>query len=83
MEAARAYTLDHLKKRQMTTLPTQANMVMIDWKTTPAPKMLAAFRTKSVEIGRSWPIWPTASRITIGSMADMQNFCGALDAIIA
>ena len=83
MEAARAYTLDHLQKRRVTALPTQANMVMIDWKTAQAPQMLAAFRTKSVEIGRSWPIWPTVSRITIGSMADMQNFCGALDTLMA
>lgn len=83
MEAARAFTLDHLKKRQVTTVPTQANMVMIDWKTAPAAQMQAAFRGKSVEIGRSWPIWPTVSRITIGSMDDMREFCGALDAIMA
>jgi histidinol-phosphate aminotransferase len=54
-------------------------MIMIDWKTKAAKDMQAAFRTQSVEIGRSWPIWPTVSRITVGSMADMKNFCMALD----
>lgn len=81
MEAARGYTLDHLKKRGLTVVPTNANMIMIDWKTKPAKDVQAAFRTQSVEIGRSWPIWPTVSRITVGSMEDMQNFALALDKV--
>ncbi len=74
-------TLAHLKKRGLTVFPTDANMLMIDWKTVPAPKMQAAFRTQSVEIGRSWPIWPTVSRVTVGSMDDMEAFCAGLDKI--
>jgi histidinol-phosphate aminotransferase len=81
MEAARGYTLDHLKKRGLLVVPTNANMIMIDWKTKPAKTMQDAFRTQSVEIGRSWPIWPTVSRITVGSMEDMQNFAIALDKV--
>lgn len=81
METARGLTLDHLKKRGLQAVPTSANMVMIDWKTKPAKEVQAAFRTQSVEIGRSWPIWPTVSRITIGSAADMKAFCTALDKV--
>lgn len=81
MEAARGFTLDHLKKRELTLIPTRANMIMIDWKSKPATAMQAAFRTQSVEIGRSWPIWPTVSRVTVGSMEDMQNFAIALDKV--
>lgn len=81
MESARGVTLDHLKARGLKVVPTSANMVMIDWKSKPAKEMQAAFRTQSVEIGRSWPIWPTVSRITIGSMADMKAFCTALDKV--
>jgi len=81
MEAARGFTLDHLKKRGLMVIPTNANMLMIDWKTKPAKDMQAAFRTQSVEIGRSWPIWPTVSRVTVGSMEDMQNFAIALDKV--
>jgi len=47
----------------------------------PAAKMQAALRTQSVEIGRSWPIWPTVSRVTVGSMADMTAFCAGLDQV--
>ncbi|THD76261.1 MAG: aminotransferase class I/II-fold pyridoxal phosphate-dependent enzyme [Phenylobacterium sp.] len=81
MQEARAMTLEHLKKRGATVLPTNANMLMIDWKTTKAGAMQQAFRTQSVEIGRSWPIWPTVSRVTVGSMEDMTAFCAAYDQV--
>ncbi|CAN5444328.1 pyridoxal phosphate-dependent aminotransferase [soil metagenome] len=83
MQAARGMTLDHLKKRGLTVVPTEANMFMIDWKNRQAKDMQAAFRTQSVEIGRSWPIWPTVSRVTVGSMTEMKDFCIALDKVWA
>ena len=81
MEAARSMTLAHLAKRDLMVLPTHANMFMIDWKTRPAREMQAAFLAQNVEIGRSWPIWPTRSRVTVGSMNDMAAFCAALDRV--
>ena len=81
MQDARGMTLEHLKKRGLAVKPTDANMVMIDWKSKPAKDVQAAFRTQDVEIGRSWPIWPTVSRVTVGSMADMTAFCNALDKV--
>lgn len=83
MREARGMTLEHLKKRGAKVFPTQANMVMIDWKTKAAKDMQAAFRTQSVEIGRSWPIWPTVSRVTVGSMEDIKAFCMAYDKVAA
>lgn len=81
MQAARGMTLEHLKKRKLKVISGDANMFMVDWKTKPAKDMQAAFRTQSVEIGRSWPIWPTVSRVTVGSMEDMTAFCAALDKV--
>jgi histidinol-phosphate aminotransferase len=81
MQDARAMALDHLARRGLKTIPSHANMIMIDWKTRPAKDMLAAFRAQDVEIGRSWPIWPTASRVTVGSMAEMDAFCAGLDKV--
>jgi histidinol-phosphate aminotransferase len=83
MREARGLTLEHLKTRGATVIPTDANMLMIDWKTRPAKDMQAAFRTQSVEIGRSWPIWPTVSRVTVGSMEEMKAFCMAYDKVTA
>jgi histidinol-phosphate aminotransferase len=82
MQDARGMTFDHLRKRKVRFIDnTEANMFMIDWKTRAAKDMQAAFRTQSVEIGRSWPIWPTVSRVTVGSMDDMTAFCAALDRV--
>ncbi|MDO7842351.1 pyridoxal phosphate-dependent aminotransferase [Sphingomonas immobilis] len=83
MEGVRAITLAHLKKKGLDVKPTAANMFMIDWKTKPAKDMQAAFRKQDVEIGRSWPIWPTVSRVTVGSKEDMTAFIGAVDKIVA
>ncbi|WP_040508269.1 pyridoxal phosphate-dependent aminotransferase [Gluconobacter morbifer] len=81
MIAARSMTFRHLHKRGLTFIPSDANMFVLDWKQ-PAAPIKEAFLKKGVIIGRSWPIWPNASRITVGSMEDMQQFCTALDAII-
>jgi histidinol-phosphate aminotransferase len=82
MQAARGVALDYLKAKGLTVVPTNANMFMIDWKTRPAKDVQTAFRAQSVEIGRSWPIWPTVSRVTVGSMAEMKAFCMALDKVM-
>ena len=81
MRQARGVALEHLKKRKITVIRTDANMFMVDWRTRKAGEMQAALRAQSVEIGRSWPIWPTVSRVTVGSMADMEAFCQALDKV--
>ena len=82
MQEARAMTLEHLKKRKLLVVGnTSANMLMIDWKSKQANDMRVAFRAQGVEIGRNWPIWPTVSRVTVGSMDDMTAFCTALDKV--
>lgn len=81
MEVARAYALDALKKKGIKTMPTKANMFMVDWGNKTAKEMQGKFRAQSVEIGRNWPIWPNMSRITVGSMEDMKNFALALNTV--
>ncbi|MGH6828633.1 MAG: aminotransferase class I/II-fold pyridoxal phosphate-dependent enzyme [Rhizomicrobium sp.] len=77
--ATRAMTIDFLKKRGLRLIgPSQTNFVMADWKTRTAKEMQAAFRAQDVEIaGARWPIWPTVSRISIGSRQDMEGFFNA------
>ena len=81
MRDARDMTFEHLKRRRLDYIGSSANMFMIDWKTRDARAMQAAFRTQSIAIGRSWPIWPTVSRVTVGSMREMVAFCEALDRV--
>ena len=84
MIATREETIATLKKRGLTVHPgSQANMFMVDWKTKPAKDMQAAILAKNVQIGRNWPIWPTVSRVSVGSPTEMKTFCSAVDSVIA
>ena len=83
MIAVREETLDHMKKRGIATIGSQANMFMADWGALGTPAdMQQKFLDQGVQIGRSWDAWPTMSRITIGSAEDMQTFRLALDRIL-
>ena len=82
MVAVREQTFAHLRHRGIAYLPSDANMFMVDWRR-PAPEMKAAFAAEKIDIGRSWAIWPTRSRVTVGSAADMRSFCAAVDRITA
>ena len=80
----RGMTEDFLKKRGLRLiLPTEANMLMVDWKTKTAHEMQTAFRAQGVEIARTFPAWPTVSRITIGSKTDMEGFFAAFDKVVS
>ena len=61
---------------------SQANMFMMDWKK-PAKEMQAAMLAtpEKVQIGRNWPIWPTVSRVTVGSAEDMAKFRSAVEKV--
>ncbi|WP_235682110.1 aminotransferase class I/II-fold pyridoxal phosphate-dependent enzyme [Sphingobium yanoikuyae] len=81
MIAARNATFDHLQNKRLSYIPSDANMFMVDWKR-PAKDVVALFEQNDVAIGRSWDIWPTISRITVGSAANMEKFCSVVDKII-
>jgi len=80
----RGMTVDFLKKQNLRLiLPTETNMLMVDWKTKTAHEMQTAFRAQDVEISRTFPAWPTVSRITIGSKADMEGFFAAFKKVVS
>ena len=51
----------------------QTNCFMIDTGR-PGHGVIAAMRAQKVYIGRIWPVWPNAVRITVGSADDMAKF---------
>jgi histidinol-phosphate aminotransferase len=73
MERVRKDTLALLDKRGIAYIPPRANFFMVDWKK-PAPAVKKAFAAEGVEIGRNWAIWPTMSRVTVGSAEEMDVF---------
>jgi histidinol-phosphate aminotransferase len=85
MMETRAMTVDFLRKANLKLIgPSQANFLMIDWKTRNAKDMQAAFRAEGVLIaGPRWPIWPTVSRVSIGSKQDMEAFFGAFKRVVS
>jgi histidinol-phosphate aminotransferase len=79
----RAMTAAFLTKRDLKVIgPSQANFLMVDWKTKTAKEMHAALLAQGVEIaGARWPVWPTVSRISIGSKEDMEGFFNAFNKV--
>lgn len=77
MRKARAEAFKVLDQQKLAYLPSDANMFMVDWGK-PAKEVQKAFAAEGVAIGRSWPIWPNRSRITVGSMDDMHAFNAAV-----
>jgi len=81
----RAMTVDFLTKRGLKVIgPSEANMIMVDWKTKSAKEMGAMYKAQGVQIaGPRWPVWPTVGRVSIGSKADMEAFMNASSKILA
>jgi histidinol-phosphate aminotransferase len=80
----RAMTEAFLTKQGLRVIgPSHANMLMVDWKTKTAKDMQLAFRAQGVEIaGGRWAVWPTVSRITIGSRQEMEGFIAACNKVL-
>lgn len=83
MIANREETIAWLTRKGIAVQPgSQANMFMMDWKK-PAKEMQAALLAtpEKVQIGRAWAIWPTVSRVTVGSADDMAKFRSAVEKV--
>lgn len=81
MNANRDKAIAFLTKKKIKVIPgSHANMFMIDWGK-PAKAMSDALLAENVQIGRSWPIWPNVSRVSVGSAAEMDAFCAAVDKV--
>jgi histidinol-phosphate aminotransferase len=81
MVANREETIAWLTKKGLFVHPgANANMFMVDWKK-PAKDVQTALIAEKVQIGRSWAIWPTVSRVTVGSPSEMAAFRAAVDKV--
>ncbi|NWK95358.1 aminotransferase [Sphingobium lactosutens] len=83
MIANREETIAWLTKKGLEVQSgSQANMFMVNWKKPAKDMQVALLATpEKVQIGRNWPIWPTVSRVTVGSAEDMAKFRAAVDRV--
>jgi histidinol-phosphate aminotransferase len=54
-------------------IPSESNCFMIDTGRD-GKQVIAALREKNVIIGRTWPIWPTFVRVSVGTPQEMAAF---------
>jgi histidinol-phosphate aminotransferase len=63
-------------------VPSESNCFMLDAKR-PAKDIIDAMATQNVHIGRSWPLWPTYVRITVGTKPEMEEFQAAFHKVMS
>ena len=74
----REATLNFLEQKRFTYLPgSQTNFFLMDVKR-PGKEFAAAMAKEKVYVGRTWPMYPTYSRITVGTRDEMEKFKTAL-----
>lgn len=63
-------------------IPSHANFMMIDLRREVRP-IIAALRSRRVEVGRIFPALPNFMRVTIGTSSQMKSFLNAFHAVMA
>jgi histidinol-phosphate aminotransferase len=69
----RKHVCGELDKLKFTYIPSQANFMMIDMRREVKP-LIAAFKDRSVQVGRLFPPLPNHMRVTIGTKPQMERF---------
>ena len=77
----RQRTFDWLSSHGYSFVPSESNCFMLDTKR-PAKEVIDAMAARNVYIGRIWPVWPTYTRITVGTQQEMETFQEAFDAVM-
>jgi histidinol-phosphate aminotransferase len=79
--AIRQKTFNWLDRQGYSYVPSESNCFMLDTKR-PAKQVIDAMAARNVFIGRIWPVWPTYTRITIGTQPEMDAFQDAFQAVM-
>jgi histidinol-phosphate aminotransferase len=79
--AIRQRTFEWLDRQGYSYVPSESNCFMLDTKR-PAKQVIDAMGARNVFVGRIWPVWPTYTRITIGTQEEMEAFQSAFQAVM-
>lgn len=77
----RQKTFEWLDRQGYSYIPSESNCFMLDTKR-PAKEVIDAMAGRNVFIGRIWPVWPTYTRITVGTQDEMEAFQSAFQAVM-
>jgi histidinol-phosphate aminotransferase len=77
----RQKTFEWLDRQGYSYIPSESNCFMVDTKR-PAKEVIDAMAARNVFIGRIWPVWPTYTRITVGTQDEMEAFQSAFQAVM-
>jgi histidinol-phosphate aminotransferase len=80
--AVRRETFQWLDRNGYSYIPSEANHFMLDTKR-PAKQVIDAMARQNVFIGRIWPSMPTCTRITVGTLEEMQKFQSAYQKVMS
>jgi histidinol-phosphate aminotransferase len=79
--AVRSQVFAWLDRNGYSYIPSESNCFMLDTKK-PAKAAIDAMAKQNVFVGRIWPSWPTYTRITIGTGAEMEQFQAAFQKVM-
>jgi histidinol-phosphate aminotransferase len=79
--SVRASVFAWLDRNRYSYIPSETNCFMLDVKR-PAKEVIDLMASQNVHIGRIWPVWPTCTRITVGTAAEMEQFEAALKKVM-
>jgi histidinol-phosphate/aromatic aminotransferase/cobyric acid decarboxylase-like protein len=74
-------TLEHLEKKGIKYIPSETNFFMMEVGR-PGAEFARDMAKQKVIIGRTWPIYPTMSRVTVGTKEEMMKFTAAVDKVM-
>jgi histidinol-phosphate aminotransferase len=77
LKAIREDVFAFLRSKNIGFVPGETNCFMLDTKR-PAAEFIKAMQKQNVYVGRVWPVWPSYSRISIGTPEEMTRFKSAL-----
>ncbi len=78
----RGDVLEFLEKKNIKYIPSVSNKFMMETGK-PGGELTRALAAEKVFIGRTWPVWPTMVRVSIGTQAEMDKFKIALSKVMA
>src|SRR5262249_36120579 len=78
----RQSTFEWLNKQGYSYVASESNCFMLDTKR-PAKEVIQAMAARNVYIGRIWPVWPTYTRITVGTQSEMDAFQDAYQKVMS